>query len=257
MVNIYRVYHWGRDVNWAGTCAAVIPCYNEAKSIGELVAGVRRHLPNVIVVDDGSSDETAKLANKAGAAVIRLPRNTGKGAALRAGWELAHNRRFTWALNLDGDGQHAPEDIPKFFERAECTRAVMIVGNRMDCTEGMPRVRRWVNRWMSRRLSRLAGVPLPDCQCGFRLLNLDVVTSLLPTTNHFEIESELVVDFVAAGRRVEFVPIRVIYKSHASKIHPLVDGWRWARWWFAQRRRMQDNQLAVRLRMNNLAQPHA
>jgi len=244
-------------MDWALECVAVIPCYNEAASIGEIVARVRRYLPAVIVVDDGSLDGTADAAAQAGAEIIRIPRNIGKGAALRAGWQHALDRGFTWALNLDGDGQHAPDDIPKFFKRAEQTRSAMIVGNRMGRTKAMPWLRRQVNHWMTRRLSRFTGVLLADSQCGFRLLDLGIAARVPMTANHFEIESEVLVAFLAAGCQVEFVPIQVIYKSGHSKIHPLVDGWRWVRWWFAQRRPPPDNVLATRQRINKFPETHA
>ncbi len=242
---------------WPRQCAAVIPCHNEAASIGEVVTGARRHLPTVIVVDDGSTDTTAQIAAGAGAEVVCLPGNTGKGAALRAGWQHARERGFAWALNLDGDGQHAPEDIPKFFECAARTHAAMIVGNRMGRARTMPRLRRWTNRWMSRRLSQLSGVPLPDSQCGFRLLDLEVAARLPLSTNRFEIESELLLAAITSGYPVAFVPVRVIYKSGGSRIHPVADGWRWLRWWAAQPRPWRMNPVAVHPRMNDLLQPHA
>ena len=223
-------------MDWARQCAVVIPCHNEAASIGEIVTEVRRCLSTVIVVDDGSRDSTADAASQAGAEIIRLPRNTGKGAALRAGWQRAHARGFTWALNLDGDGQHRPDDIPKFHERAEQTRAAMVVGNRMNRAEAMPWLRRTVNRWMSRRLSARAGQPLPDSQCGFRLVNLPAWAKLRLETDHFEIESEMLLAFVRAGCRVEFVPVQVIGEGPHSHIHPLKDTWRWLQWWQRDRR---------------------
>ncbi len=95
----------------------------------------------------------------------------------------------------------------------------------------MPWVRRCVNRWMSRQLSRLAKRALPDSQCGFRLVNLEALASLRLRTANFEIESELLLEFVLAGCQVEFVPVRVIYKAERSKIHPVQDSLRWWRWW--------------------------
>ena len=223
-------------MDWARQCAAVIPCFNEAASIGEVVAGVRRHLPTVIVVDDGSEDGTAAAASQAGAEIIRLPRNLGKGAALRAGWQRACACGFTWALNLDGDGQHRPEDIRAFLRCADETGALMIVGNRMHCAQAIPWLRRKVNRWMSRRLSARAGQSLPDSQCGFRLVNLSAAALAGLETEHFEIESEMLLNFVRAGEPVEFVPIQVVGTGPHSHIHPLKDTWRWLQWWRRQRR---------------------
>jgi glycosyltransferase involved in cell wall biosynthesis len=221
-------------VDWTRQCVAVIPCFNEAPFVAAIVTEVRGHLPNVIVVDDGSTDGTALRARAAGAEVIHLPSNSGKGAALRAGWRHASQKGFAWVLMMDGDGQHAPEDIPKFLACAENKNAALVVGNRMGNAEAMPWLRRQVNRWMSRRLSRLAGVRLPDSQCGFRLAHLETLMRLPLSARRFEIESETLIAMLAAGRRVEFVPIQVIYESGRSNICPLQDTWRWLRWWAAQ-----------------------
>ena len=93
-------------------CAAIVPCFNEAAHIRGVVTGIQKHLPNVIVVDDGSTDATAAEAKIAGAEILRLPKNSGKGAALRHGWRHAHQLGFQWVLMLDGDGQHLPADLP-------------------------------------------------------------------------------------------------------------------------------------------------
>ena len=214
---------------------AVVPCLDEAAQIGTVVAGILDYLPNIIVVDDGSADATAERARQAGAEVIRLAKNSGKGAALQAGWLRAAARGFTWVLLLDGDGQHAVADIPKFFACADKTKAALVVGNRMGNTAGMPLVRRCVNRWMSRWISRLTGSELPDSQCGFRLAHLPTLLRLPLPPRRFEIESAMLVGLLAAGRSVEFVPVRTIYECGASKINPLADTWRWLRWRLAQR----------------------
>jgi glycosyltransferase involved in cell wall biosynthesis len=212
----------------------VIPCFNEAPAIEAVIAGVRRQLPNIIVVDDGSSDGTALKAKAAGAEVIRLGRNSGKGAALRAGWRHACQQGFVWALTMDGDGQHAPDDIPKFFDRAENSAASLVVGDRMGNAAAMPWLRRQANQWMTRRLSKLAGVRLADTQCGFRLAHLETLARFHLSARRFEIESETLVAFLAAGLRVEFVPIRVIYESGRSNISLFMDTWRWLCWWAGQ-----------------------
>ena len=212
-----------------------MPCLNEAASIVSLVKEVQKLIPAVIVVDDGSMDGTGRLAGQAGARVLRHGEPRGKGAALNAGWRLARDLGFKWALTLDGDGQHSPSDMPAFLSAAETSAAALIVGNRMANPSGMPWLRRRVNRWMSRQLTRAAGCDLPDTQCGFRLMNLAVWSKLQIQTNHFEMESELLLAFAAAGFPIVFVPIRVIYQNEESKIRPLQDTWRWFRWWMGRK----------------------
>ncbi len=233
-------------MDWARQCVAVIPCFNEAGRIVEVVHGVQRYLPTVLVVDDGSTDATAERALAAGAEVLRQPANHGKGAALRAGWQAAREHGFAWALTLDGDGQHAPEEIPAFFDCAERTGAALVSGERMSHPAGMPWVRRQVNRWLSRRLSKLTGVRLADTQCGFRLVNLDAWSRTTLSTGRYEVESEMLLAFLAAGHKVEFVPVRVIYRTERSKINPVVDAARWLRWWLPRRQARRAAQRQAR-----------
>ncbi len=216
--------------HWVKDCAAVIPCLDEEATIGHLVPAVRVCLEEVIVVDDGSADRTAELAEKAGANVLRHKTTRGKGSALQTGWRHALNAGFKWVVSMDGDGQHSPEDIPAFFRCAEEKPVPLVVGNRMSDGEQMPWLRRHVNRWMSNQLSGKSGRPLPDSQCGFRLMNLEAWSALPITTTHFETESEVLLAFLAAGHAVEFVPIQVIYKNEQSKIAPFRDTVRWLRW---------------------------
>jgi glycosyltransferase involved in cell wall biosynthesis len=223
-------------MNWPAECAVVIPCLNEEAEIARVIEGARHHVPQVIVVDDGSSDQTHVLAERAGAEAIRHEASRGKGAALSAGWRRARERGFAWVLMMDGDGQHSPDDIPFLLTEAERSGAELVVGNRMTNADQMPWLRRAVNHWMSKRLSRATGQCLPDTQCGFRLMNLGAWQTLSITATNFEIESDLLTAFVAAGRRVSFVPIQVIYKREHSKIHPVRDAWRWFRWWLRAKR---------------------
>ncbi len=222
-------------MNRAIQCAAVIPCLNEEGRIAEVVRSVRRFLPTVYVIDDGSQDDTGAAAREAGAEVLRHESPRGKGMALQAGWEHARKCGFGWALAMDGDGQHSANDVGKFFEAAERTGAELVVGNRMDNPKAMPTLRRFVNRWMSKRISALAGIPLPDSQCGFRLMNLETWARLPVEAAHFEIESDVLLAFARHGCAIEFVPIEVIYKGERSKIHPVRDTVRWARWWWRVR----------------------
>jgi len=224
-------------VNRFPPCAAVIPCWNEARTIALLVRQVRAQVATVIVVDDGSTDPSAALAADSGAQVVCHPHNQGKGTALRTGLRRAITLGFNWALTLDADGQHPPTAVPSFCERAAQTGAALVVGDRMAQAAAMPWLRRIVNRAMSRQLSRRAGMRLPDSQCGFRLLRLDAWDQLRLETRHFEVESETLLAFIAAGFRVEFVPIPVIPSTRASHIRPLSDTQRWLRWWWGSRPR--------------------
>lgn len=218
------------SLDWTAQCAVVIPCLNEARAIGAVVEQARRHLPKVFVVDDGSTDETGRVAARAGARVLRQEQGLGKGAALAAGWHAAQKAGFTWAMTMDGDGQHAPEDIPIFLARAVASPSRLFIGNRMAGQARMPLVRRFVNRWVSRKLSDVAGKDFPDALCGFRLVHLPSWSKLWLQTAHFEVESELLMAFHDAGHAVEFVPVQIIYRRERSKINPLRDTRRWFKW---------------------------
>ncbi len=220
----------------AQSTAAVIPCLNEARGIADLVGAVLGQVGAVLVVDDGSTDATGKEARRAGATVLRHERTEGKGAALRTGLAEAREAGFAWALTMDGDGQHSPQDIPDFLAEAVVSNARMIVGNRMGDSVRMPFIRRQVNRWMSARLSAHCGAVLPDSQCGFRMIHLDSWAAFDFSSRHFEIESELLVRFLHAGLEVAFVPVETRYGGERSKIHPVRDTVRWFRWWGRMRR---------------------
>ncbi|MGH8022922.1 MAG: glycosyltransferase family 2 protein, partial [Limisphaerales bacterium] len=146
--------------------AALIPCFNEGQTIGIVVSQMRRHVERVIVVDDGSTDQTNAEASAAGAVVLRHGRNFGKGAALKTGLSYLHRLGYEWAFTLDGDGQHDPADAPALRQCARETPALLVVGNRMGHAGAMPGIRRRVNAWMSDKLSQYAGCTLPDTQCG-------------------------------------------------------------------------------------------
>lgn len=217
-------------------CVAVIPCRNEAAFIGNVVCGVRVYIDSVWVFDDGSSDNTRAIAAAAGARVTRLPPPEGKGRALIFAMQSTFQAGFEWMLCLDGDGQHAPEDIPRLFERSKTNQARLIIGDRMHQAASIPRVRRWTNQWMSRRISLLTGLDLPDSQCGFRLVHLPTLAGLRLQAERFEIESEMILQLALAGFPPAFAPIQVRYGAERSKIRPLTDAWRWFCWWSRARR---------------------
>lgn len=215
----------------ASESCAVVPCLDEAATIGAVVRGALLHVPTVVVVDDGSRDDTGAAARDAGAMVVRHEIPQGKGAALASGWGHAAALGAVWGMMLDGDGQHATEDIPEFFAAAEVAGARLVIGDRMSSAGAMPWVRRATNRWLSARLSALAGMELPDSQCGFRLAHLPTLRGLGLRSVRYEIESEMAVAFARAGHRVASVPVQVRYGSERSKISPLRDSLRWWRWY--------------------------
>ena len=231
-------------MDWPNECAMVVPCLNEGATIHSLVLESARHLPRIIVVDDGSCDQTAVRASAAGARVIRHEATRGKGYSIQTGLSRAAMEGCRWALLMDGDGQHCPGDIPRFLECAERSRAALVVGNRMGSAAAMPWVRRLANRWMSAWLSLGLGCRLPDSQCGFRLVRLDAWLECECQGDHFEMESEMLLQFVRRGHLIAFVPVKTIYKSERSKIRPLRDGWRWLTWcWRATRLKSRADRL--------------
>lgn len=203
--------------------AAIIPAYQEWGRIGEVVRAARRHCALVIVVDDGSTDGTGDEARAAGAVVIRHEVNRGKGVALNTGFQAAREHGCEAVITLDADGQHDPNEIPKFIEAYERTGIPVLVGNRMTDPKTMPWVRRWTNRYMSWLLSRLMGQFVPDSQCGYRLYRLDILPFVSAQAERFAAESEILLHIAERNIRMDSVRIRTIYKQQPSKISPFRD----------------------------------
>ena len=211
------------------TVLAIIPAYCEERFIGQVVRRVLKYVQTVVVVDDGSPDNTAAEAEKAGAKVIRHAENLGKGAALKKGLEFAVSMEAAFFLFLDGDGQHDPSEIPAFIESINSSQADLVVGNRMRNLESMPLIRRWTNQFMSWQIGRICKIPVPDSQCGFRLARKELLPVLMAPSNRFEFESESIILAARQGFRLGFVPIRTIYTDQHSKIRPLRDTVRYLR----------------------------
>lgn len=202
---------------------AVIPAYNEAPFIAEVVRGASAHVAGVVVVDDGSTDETGAVARAAGAHVLRLAANRGKGSAVRAGLDYLATTDATHALLMDGDMQHRPDEIPRLVDTAARSGAALVVGARVFRREAMPASRYWANVIGSRALSTLMGVRLADTQSGFRLLSLDAVRQLELSGRGYEIETEMIVKLARRGARVVGVPVSAVYNESRSKLRPVRD----------------------------------
>ena len=208
----------------AAKIAAVIPAYHEEKHIGDVVWRTRQKLDDVLVVDDGSGDKTADRARAAGAQVIIHQQNRGKGETIKTGLRHWLERNVDFVVILDGDGQHRPEEIDRFIAAAlSAEEPELIVGNRMKDLSSMPRLRQFVNRWMSQRISAVCGQEIPDTQCGFRMLHKHLIPELLGGAARFDYESEMLIIACRKGFRIDSVPISTVYSDEVSSIHPVRD----------------------------------
>ncbi|TRZ95128.1 glycosyltransferase family 2 protein [bacterium] len=207
------------------TCV-VIPTYNEATEIRNLIESIRQQNLQIIVIDDGSSDNTAYIAEKSGAIVLRNKINKGKGASLIRGFQYALGHGFDAIITMDGDGQHLPADIPFFIRLAEYSASGIFIGNRMTKTRNMPLIRLFTNRIMSKFISYITHQEIPDTQCGFRLIKKEVLRKLNLVTSKYETESEILLRSANLGFKIESVPIKTIYRQEKSRINPVLDSLR-------------------------------
>ena len=207
----------------------VIPVYNESEKIAGVIRKIRHFDLPVIVIDDGSKDDSARLSEQQGAVVLRNVDNRGKGASLCRGFEYAVAHEFDAVITMDGDGQHDPDEIPSFIAAADRSQSGMYIGDRMTRSKGMPFDRYVTNRLMSFFISKVAGQRIVDSQCGYRLLKKELLKSLRLTTKNFEIESEMIIQACRLGFTCESIPIQTLYGCQKSKINPVVDTWRFFR----------------------------
>jgi glycosyltransferase involved in cell wall biosynthesis len=202
-----------------GDVVAIIPAYQAATTLADVVEAAAHHVP-VIVVDDGSTDDTAMVAERAGARVLRQRPNRGKGAALRMGVRHALDEGHEAVLTLDADGQHDPSRIPAFLQawRARC--APLVIGQR-DFSR-MPLSRRVANELGTRVFSWAVGRHIADNQSGFRLVARPLLPLLLESDEDgFEFEVEMITLAIRAGLAIDWVPIPTIYEAQGSHIRPL------------------------------------
>lgn len=197
----------------------LIPAYNEAERIGPVIDTAREYL-TVVVVDDGSSDGTAEVAEVKGATVIRQPVNQGKGAALKAGFRWALGQADCAALiTLDADGQHDPDEIPRFLDCHAKHQGDLIIGYR-DFSQ-MPFTRKIANTIGQLSISWAMGQRIRDNQSGYRLISRRLMSATLESAEAgFEFEVDMVVLCIRRGFRLDWVPIRTIYAGETSHIKP-------------------------------------
>jgi glycosyltransferase involved in cell wall biosynthesis len=197
---------------------ALIPGYQEGPRIAAVVSAAALHLP-VVVVDDGSTDDTAVQAEAAGATVPIQRPNAGKGAALRAGFRYALAHDAAAVVTLDADGQHDPAEIPTFLSAFAVDRPELVLGRRDFGS--MPPVRRLSNTLGGMVFSAAVGRRIADNQSGYRLIGRRLMTALLDSTESgFEFEVEMIARCIALGLPMAEVPIRTIYAGEPSHIRP-------------------------------------
>lgn len=204
-----------------GEIIALIPAYNEARYIAEVVRRTLKYLP-VVVIDDGSSDETAAVAALAGAKVVAHQINQGKGKALNTGFAYAVQRGVDAAITLDADGQHDPDEIPLFIEAYRAGKGDVIIGQRTFAQ--MPAKSQFGNRVGTFLLGLAMGRPIPDNQSGYRLLSRAVMAKVRPSSTRFEAEVEILLRAQMAGFHLAWVPIKTIYNDKKSHFRPIHDG---------------------------------
>jgi len=208
--------------------AVTIPAYQAEPFIDDVVRRTRTMVDDVLVVDDGSTDGTARIAEAAGARVIRHRCNLGKGRALKTAFDELFGRGHTTVVTLDADGQHLPEEIPVLVEAAGARDAALVIGSRERLYSEFHPVRRASNRCSSYLISAVAGQALADVQCGFRLYERALIEATGFPELRFEAESAVVVRAIRRGFRVIAVPVELGFADgrRTSHYRPVVDSLR-------------------------------
>jgi glycosyltransferase involved in cell wall biosynthesis len=194
---------------------AIIPCYNEEQSIGSVILKTKRYVNQVLVVDDGSNDETKKIAKDAGAVVISHKKNKGKGAAIRTGFQYALDNDYDYVVTIDGDGQHNPNEIPDMLHSVMNNGNDISIGYRVGNNTEMPMWRRVGKRVLDYTTSMGTGGFVTDSQCGFRAFNKKAVEGITPRLkgDAFSVESEQLIKAHELGLNVVNTNVTCKYKD--------------------------------------------
>src|SRR5688572_13689664 len=202
--------------------AVIIPAFQEERSIGRVVAGIRRALDkekisaDIIVINDGSSDSTAEKAKREGAVVIDHVMNTGQGGAASTGLSYARQKRYTHVATMDADGQHAPSDVVKgllILKNGECD---LLIGSRLVNPAGMSSVKRIGNHGLSLITFLLFGVRVTDSQSGLRLFSEKAIHNIHWKTSGYEFCSEMLWRAKQKGLVISEYPIKAVYTSYSN-----------------------------------------
>lgn len=202
----------------------LLPAYNESVHIAKVINGAKVYLP-VLVMDDGSKDNTSEIARENGAIVIRQEPNQGKGAAMAKGFQYAFENGYDAVITIDADGQHNTAEIPLFLDEFSKNHSDLIIGRR-DFRK-MPFIRMCSNTIGTWMFSWAIGQYIPDNQSGYRLVSARLMQAMLSSGLHgFEFEVEMILRCVLEGYKLSWVTIQTIYADEHSHITPIRHAWR-------------------------------
>ncbi len=200
---------------------AIIPAYNEERFIGSVVLKAKKYVDSVLVVDDGSADLTAEIAQAAGAVVVPMERNYGKGAALNYGLQKARELGAHAVIMLDADGQHRPEDIPSVIAPIQEERADIVVGSRyLERKSKVPFLRILGHRFFNSFTNMLTGTHVTDSQSGFRALSSKALQQINFESNDFSVESEM--QFLAKQKDLKIVEVPIVIRYTDQPKRPVL-----------------------------------
>ena len=221
------------------TFAVLIPAYNAGSTISELIEKTSKFVDksNILVIDDGSEDQTFEIAQKAGVMVLKHETNKGKGEALKTGFKYAQKKNYEALFTIDADLQHDPSSIRDFLQKANQNFSGIIIGTREIDLKKMPLARWLTNNLTSAILSILSGQRIRDSQSGYRLISTCVLKRIKLKAKKYDLESEILVKAGRSGFKIDSVPIPTIYQGSKSFINPFVDTGRFIKlmwrtfWW--------------------------
>ena len=202
---------------------AGIPAYNESKYVGTIVLSTRQYVDEVIVVDDGSTDNTVEIARLAGAEVVQHPRNRGYGAAIQTILDEARKRDPDILVILDADAQHNPKEIPNLLKPIS-EGYDLVIGSRKKQANKIPLYRRVGQRVISRSVNVLSNDQLTDSECGFRAFSRKAIATLNLKENGMAISAETVAEAARRNLKIAEVPVSVTYDKDSSTLNPVTHG---------------------------------
>ena len=205
----------------------LIPAYNAQETLGFILKKIEPFKIDTVVVDDGSSDETKRVASENGAHLLEHPLNLGKGAALRTGFQYILQREYHMVITLDADGQHDPSEIPSLLKIFQTVKPDILIASRAAEFGKMTFLRRFWNRLGVKAVARLCHSDITDSQSGFRLIRTEVLKGVDLFTSRFETELELLINACKRGFSVLSVPIKIqkVDGTGSSHFRPVIDTW--------------------------------